>query len=130
MHEASGSILIVEDDESLRRILARHLRGQGYHVDEAASAEEAVDALEGGVRPAIVILDLNLPGDNGWDLLRGPELAAAGSPAVIVASAITVSPRRLAEFNVAGYLPKPFPIETLVATVERLLNPARSTPEA
>lgn len=130
MHEASGSILIVEDDESLRRILARHLRSLGYHVDEAASAEEAVSLLDGGVRPAIVILDLNLPGDNGWDLLRGPALAAAGSPAIVVASAITVSPRRLAEFNVAGYLPKPFPIETLVATVERLLNPARSTEEA
>lgn len=127
MHEASGSILIVEDDESLRRILARHLRSRGYHVDEAESAEEAVSALEGGARPAIVILDLNLPGDNGWDLLRGPALAAAGSPPVVVASAISVSPRRLAEFNVAGYLPKPFPIETLVATLERLLGPVSST---
>ena len=130
MHEASGSILIVEDDESLRQILARHLRSHGYHVDEAASAEEAVSVLGGGVRPGVVILDLNLPGDNGWDLLRGPAFQAAGSPAIVVASAITVSPVRLAEFHVAGYLPKPFPIETLVATVERLLSPARSTEEA
>ena len=41
---------------------------------------------------------------------------------MVIASATTVSPRRLAEFGVAGYLPKPFPLETLVATVERLLN--------
>jgi DNA-binding response OmpR family regulator len=129
MHESTGGLLIVEDDESLRRILARHLRSHGYHVDEAASAEEAVSLLGGGARPAVVILDLNLPGDNGWDLLRGPAFAAAGSPAIVVASAITVSPTRLAEFNVAGYLPKPFPIETLVATIERLLNPAKSTEE-
>ena len=60
-----------------------------------------------------MILDLNLPGDTGWDLLRGSSLAAAGSPPVIIASATTVSPRRLAEFDVAGYLPKPFPLETL-----------------
>ncbi|HYK94844.1 MAG TPA: response regulator [Candidatus Dormibacteraeota bacterium] len=130
MPDAPGGVLIVEDDESLRRILARHLRSHGYHVHEAASAEEAVSLLDGGVRPGVVILDLNLPGDNGWDLLRGPALAAAGSPAVVVASAITVSPRRLAEFNVAGYLPKPFPIETLVATVERLLSGVGSTQES
>lgn len=130
MSESRGPVLIVEDDESLRGILARHLRGHGFAVEEAASAEEAVGALEGGVRPAIVILDVNLPGDNGWDLLRGPALAAAGSPPIVVASAISVSPRRLAEFNVAGYLPKPFPIETLVATIERLLNPTRSSEEA
>ena len=79
-------------------------------------------ALERGLRPALVLLDLNLPGDTGWDLLRGPALAAAGSPPVVIASATTVSPKRLAEFGVAGYLPKPFPLETLVATVERLLH--------
>lgn len=130
MSELLGPVLLVEDDESLRRIVARHLRGHGFAVEEAASAEEAVDALAGSSRPAIVILDLNLPGDNGWDLLRGPALAAAGSPPVVVASAISVSPRRLAEFKVAGYLPKPFPIETLVATIERLISPSRSPLEA
>ena len=42
---------------------------------------------------------------------------------MVITSAITVSPERLAEFDVAGYLPKPFPMETLVATIERLINP-------
>jgi DNA-binding response OmpR family regulator len=117
-----AQVLLVEDDESLRRILARHLRAHGYDVDEAASAEEAVTILAEGVRPAVVLLDINLPGDNGWDLLRGPSLPAAGSPPVVVASALTISPRRLAEFGVAGYLPKPFPLETLTATIERLVG--------
>jgi DNA-binding response OmpR family regulator len=122
MTDRSRHVLIVEDDESLRRIVSRHLRAQGYEVDEASSAEAAAGALEGGLRPNVVILDLNLPGDTGWDLLRGVALAAAGSPPVVIASATTVSPRRLAEFGVAGYLPKPFPLDTLVATLERLLN--------
>jgi len=113
---------MVEDDEGLRQIVARHLRAQGYEVDEAASAERAATALDDGLRPDVVILDLNLPGDTGWDVLRSPALAAAGSPPVVIASATTVSPKRLAEFGVAGYLPKPFPLETLVATIERLLN--------
>ena len=121
MTEGNRSVLIVEDDESLRHIVSQYLRAQGYRVDEASSAEGAASALDGGLRPGAVILDLNLPGDTGWDLLRGSSLAAAGSPPVIITSATTVSPRRLAEFGCAGYLPKPFPLETLVATVERVL---------
>ncbi len=121
-----ATVLLVEDDESLRQILVRHLRSNGYVVSEAASAEEAVQLLDSGLRPELVLLDLNLPGDTGWDLLRGPAIEAAGSPLVVITSAVTVSPVRLTEFNVAGYLPKPFPLETLVATIERLTTTRRA----
>ena len=117
-----ASLLLVEDDEGLRSILVRHLRHLGFIVRGAASAEDATGLLQGGFRPALVLLDVNLPGDNGWDLLRGPAIAEAGSPPVVIASAMAVSPKRLAEFGIAGYLPKPFPLETLVDTVERVLN--------
>jgi two-component system OmpR family response regulator len=123
-----ASLLVVEDDESLRRIVSRHLRGQGYVVAEAATAEEAMGVLAGGLRPGLVLLDLNLPGDTGWDILRSPILAAAGPPPVVITSATTVSPKRLVEFHVAGYLPKPFPLETLVATVERCIRKEHSEP--
>jgi DNA-binding response OmpR family regulator len=123
MSDINRRVLIVEDDESLRRIVSRHLRAQGYEVDEASSAEGAASAIDDGLRPDVVILDLNLPGDTGWDLLRGQAIAAAGSPPVIITSATTVSPKRLAEFGCAGYLPKPFPLDTLVATLERVLSP-------
>jgi DNA-binding response OmpR family regulator len=122
MSDRDRRVLIVEDDENLRQIVSRHLRAKGFEVDEASSAEGAVRAIENGVRPGVVILDLNLPGDTGWDLLRGPALTAAGSPPVVITSATTVSPKRLAEFGCAGYLPKPFPLETLVATLERVLS--------
>ena len=118
-----ASILIVEDDEALRSTLARHLRRRGNTVAEADSTESALGALRGGLRPALVILDINLPGETGWSLLRDPALAAAGKPPVVVASATAINPRRLREFDVAGYLPKPFALETLVSTVERLLLP-------
>ncbi len=121
MSDSGHRVLIVEDDESLRQIVARHLRAEGYELVESSSAEAAAAALDGGLRPEVVLLDLNLPGDTGWHLLRGPLLAAAGSPPVIITSATTVNPKRLAEFGCAGYLPKPFPLDTLVATIERLL---------
>jgi DNA-binding response OmpR family regulator len=123
MADEERSVLIVEDDESLRLIVARHLRSKGFTVREAESAEAAADDLDRGLRPDVVILDLNLPGDTGWDLLRGPALAAANSPPVIITSATSVSPKLLAEFRCAGYLPKPFPLDTLEATIERLMGP-------
>jgi DNA-binding response OmpR family regulator len=121
MTARDAPVLIVEDDESLRQIIARHLRAIGFVVAEAASAEDTVLALDAGLRPGVVLLDLNLPGDTGWDLLRGPALGGPDAPPVVITTATTVSPKRLAEFHVAGYLPKPFPLETLVETVERLL---------
>lgn len=123
-------MLIVEDDESLRRILARHLRASGYRVAEAGSAEEAERALTEPPGPDVVILDINLPGDTGWDLLRGRAFADAGRPPVVVASAIAVRPRQLAEFGVAGYLPKPFPLETLVDTIDRVIGTSRTAEPA
>ena len=121
-------VLLVEDDETLRRIVARQLRARRYAVTEASSAESAAALLRDGLRPEVVLLDLNLPGDTGWDLLRSETWTVAGSPPVLVVSATTVDPRRLTEFRCAGYLPKPFPMETLVDTLERLLEGERSDP--
>jgi CheY-like chemotaxis protein len=91
----------------------------------------AVEVLLAGLRPGLVLLDINLPGDTGWSLLRGPTLAAAGNPPVIVASATTIDPRRLREHRVAGYLPKPFPLQTLLEAIERLTaaGPSIEVPE-
>ena len=121
-----ATILLVEDDDALRQIVARYLRRRGFVVADVGSAEAATEWLAGALRPSLVLLDLNLPGDTGWDLLRGAALTEAGSPPVVITSATTVSPKRLAEFGCAGYLPKPFPLETLVATVERLLSQAET----
>jgi DNA-binding response OmpR family regulator len=120
--DGRGSVLIVEDDDSLRLIVARHLRGQRFDVAEASSAESAMALLDGGLRPDVVLLDVNLPGDTGWDLLRGPTLSGSNAPLVLITSAGAVSPKKLAEFGCAGWLPKPFPIETLVGTLDRLIN--------
>jgi DNA-binding response OmpR family regulator len=115
-----GPVLLVEDDQVLADILERYLDAHGYDLRIAGSAEEAADLLDRGLQPRVVILDVNLPGDTGWSLLRNPSLSGAGSPPVVIASATTVSPRRLREHGAAGYLPKPFALETLMAVVARL----------
>jgi DNA-binding response OmpR family regulator len=120
--KASPHVLLIEDDEPLAGILAAHLRAHRYLVTTAPTAEAAKATLSGGLRPDIVLLDINLPGDTGWSVVRSDALAAAGDPPVIVASAMSVDPARLREFGIAGYLPKPFALDTLRSTIERLLN--------
>lgn len=115
-------ILFVEDDDPLRTTIARHLRLHGYDVEEAETAEAARDLLRDGLHPSLVLLDLNLPGDTGWELVREPPLSEGTGPPVVIVSAIPVSHRQLRDHRVTGYLPKPFRLETLVATVERLLE--------
>jgi CheY-like chemotaxis protein len=70
----------------------------------------------------LVILDINLPDQTGWDVLREAlhegtlhphELDGSKLP-VVVLSAVQVSPRRLAEFRPVAYLPKPFPLDALL----------------
>jgi DNA-binding response OmpR family regulator len=126
---AEGRILLVEDDESLRSVVARHLRARGWDVAEASSAEEAAQAVATGPRPSLILLDINLPGETGWDLLRGGALARPGAPPVVVVSATTIGPNRLREFRVAGYLPKPFALETLLEVCERFVARPASQPE-
>ena len=119
-----GEVLLVEDDDTLAAIVARHLTAHGLTTETASSAEEAERRLAAGFRPAVILLDINLPGETGWSLLRGSAFAAAGRPAVIVVSATRIPSSRLRSFGVAGYLPKPFAMETLLETVRRHLDAA------
>jgi len=128
--DRSAQVLMIEDDLSLVGIVVRHLRLRGHDARAAASVEEATEMLRSGFRPTVVLLDINLPGASGWSLLRGPELAAAGSPPVYVVSATSIPSARLREFNVAGFLPKPFALPTLVEMVEREAPPDEGATEA
>ena len=115
----SARLLFIEDDAGLAAIVVRHLRALGHDARSVESAEDAVELLASGYRPTVVLLDINLPGASGWDLLRGGALRAAGSPPVYLVTATTVAPARLREFQIAGLLPKPFAMPTLVDVVER-----------
>jgi len=121
-------LMLVEDDESLAGLLSAHLRAHGFTVTVAPTAEAAESLLADETPPDLILLDINLPGDTGWSVLRSEAFEAAGRPPVIVASAMAVSPARLREFGVAGYLPKPFALDTLRSTLDRLLTTEPSEP--
>lgn len=119
MADHSARVLFIEDDTGLAGVIVRHLRARGHDARSVSSAEEAIDLVSGGFRPTVVLLDINLPGASGWDLLRTGGLRDAGSPPVYVVSATSVPPARLREFGIAGFLPKPFALPTLIEIVER-----------
>jgi DNA-binding response OmpR family regulator len=108
-------VLLVEDEAILRTVIARNLTSRGIQVSEAGTASDAV-RMATTETPDLVLLDINLPDQTGWDVLR--ELRRKGQVVpTIVVSAVRVSQSRLDEFHPIAYLPKPFPIEALLRLV-------------
>jgi DNA-binding response OmpR family regulator len=112
---AYSRVLIVEDEATLRRIIAINLSSRGLLVSEAETAEAAVAAVA-QERPDLILLDINLPDRTGWDVLRELRRRETEVPTIVI-SAVRANPSRLAEFHPMAYLPKPFPIEALLRLV-------------
>jgi CheY-like chemotaxis protein len=79
MPTSTPHVLIIEDDDGSRRALTNVLEDRGYTVAGVGSAEEALDLLAGELRPKLIVLDLMLPGQEGWDFRyaqkRNPRIA-------------------------------------------------------
>jgi DNA-binding response OmpR family regulator len=110
-------VLIVEDETALADILARNLRARGFDVRSVETAEGAILSMA-EEWPDGMVLDINLPDDTGWEVLRklGPE--SRSRLHVVVISAAPISQKRVAEFRPAHSFVKPFPIEALVRALE------------
>ena len=108
-------VLLVEDEATLRRIVARNLTSRGVEVREAGTGGEALQAVAAD-RPDLLLLDLNLPDQTGWDVLRELKRGGREVPTIVV-SAVRVHQSRLDEFQPLAYLPKPFPIDALLRLV-------------
>ncbi len=118
-------VLLIEDETPLRRIITLNLVRHGYTVaeaDSAASAEEELLAAQALDMPFdVILLDVNLPDQTGWEVLRHAALAGVRRPRVIVVSALRPPAARIEEFRPEGALVKPFPIDALLRLLERTL---------
>jgi CheY-like chemotaxis protein len=108
-------VLLVEDEVTFRRVIARNLSGRGVQVREVGTAAEAVDVATAD-RPDLMLLDINLPDRSGWDVMRELRRLGINVPTIVV-SAVRVSQSRLEEFRPMAYLTKPFPLEALLRLV-------------
>ncbi|MBL9216628.1 MAG: CHASE domain-containing protein [Opitutaceae bacterium] len=119
-----GTVLVVDDEETIRLIAAEALDLHGATVLAAAGGEEALRLCrQHGRDIALVLLDMTMPGMSGEDTLR--QLRQGGArPAVILMSGYSESEamRRSADLGVAGFLQKPFEMEALIAKVRPFLG--------
>jgi len=122
-------VLLVDDDAALRVLYRFNLEASGVSVVEAEDGESALELLAGDDLPDVVLLDVMMPGIDGWELaarLRADERTRALPVIFITARAEDESRARGADLGAAGYLVKPFNPTTLAETVERLLADGRT----
>ena len=106
------NVLLVEDEVALADVIARNLCARGHAVSVTGSAEAALLAMA-EAWPEALVLDINLPDDTGWAVLRRLTVNDRENLNVIVISAAPVSQRRVQEFRPAHVLLKPFPLDAL-----------------
>jgi two-component system response regulator MtrA len=119
-------ILLIEDNEDLAFGLQRTLEAEGYEVSVAADGPAGVEAV-GRIRPALVMLDLMLPGMDGYQVLRAIRQAKHEMP-VLILTARGEEADKVVGFRLGAddYVTKPFGLSELLARVNALLRRARA----
>jgi two-component system cell cycle sensor histidine kinase/response regulator CckA len=114
---AAGPILLVEDEEPLRRLAERTLRRKGYEVAVAEDAESALALLDAGLVPGLLVSDVAMPGMDGVALARAIRQNLPGLPVLLVSGYANA----LVEAELGGesirFLAKPYAPADLAAAV-------------
>jgi CheY-like chemotaxis protein len=117
-------LLLVDDDDELRELLAQTLQECGFSVVTAANGKEALDRLRSAVLPAAVLLDLNMPIMNGWQFCAAKKAddTLKALPVIVMSAAAKTDPASPYFLDVDEVVPKPVEIDELLAAIGRLLD--------
>jgi two-component system phosphate regulon response regulator PhoB len=121
-------VLLVEDEEQLRRVMKDLLEREGYTVAEAGDGVQALDQVD-RFAPDIIILDLNLPGMDGYGVLAQlrSRPATRGIPIVVLtAKGDEDNEVRVFELGADDFITKPFRARALSARLEAVLGRHRA----
>ena len=116
-------ILVVEDEDAIREVVALNLRLAGYEVTEAASAEQALAVFSPPAGFDVAVLDIMLPGMNGFSLCETIRRDSA-SIGIVMLSAKTLETDKIKGLSIGAddYMTKPFSVSELLARVEALVR--------
>jgi DNA-binding response OmpR family regulator len=124
-HHAHGKLLLVEDEDLLRSLVAQFLRSEGYGVVEAADGGAAIARFLDSGPFDLVLLDLNLPYLSGVEVCRRVKASQPDQPVMICSAAILpVHEHALAALGVSHYLTKPYHPDDLISHIEQEVGTA------
>lgn len=120
--ERPARVLVVDDEENIRELLSVSLKFQGYDVMTAVDGPNAID-LARATRPDVVILDVMMPGMDGFGLLKRLRADGLEAPALFLSARDSVADK-VTGLTIGGddYVTKPFSLEEVVARLEVLLR--------
>jgi DNA-binding response OmpR family regulator len=117
-----ASILIVEDEDLVGRMMRLNLRGEGHEVTWVKSAEEARDLMEGRTFD-LVVMDVMLPGVDGMNATKKLRQSGVAASVLMVTAMNRVGDRvKGLDSGADDYLAKPFSVEEFIARVRSLLK--------
>ena len=117
-----AKVLVVDDEENIRELLSVSLKFQGYQVDTAADGPSAIDKCRTRT-PDVLILDVMMPGMDGFGLLRRLRADGVEAPALFLSARDSVADK-VNGLTIGGddYVTKPFSLEEVVARLQVLLR--------
>lgn len=123
----TGDVLVVDDDETIRRLVSHRLEAAGHHVRSCVDGREAADILLDGYEPDLVVLDVMMPRLDGTRLarmIRGGELGVRTDLPIVMLTSRGREEHVLEGFEagVDDYVTKPFRSEELLARTRRYLD--------
>jgi DNA-binding response OmpR family regulator len=115
--QRSGRVLVVDDEEDILTFVRDALEEEGYEVLTASSGEEG-RRLAKRQRPDLILLDIHLPGADGWAVLDELRAAAGPQAPVVVMTGGFDDQDQALSTGAQGYLGKPFDMDDLINAVE------------
>jgi CheY-like chemotaxis protein len=116
------TILVVDDEYAVVEALSALLEDEGYAVATAANGEEALHALDDGLAPDLVLLDVMMPRMDGREVLRALRADPARRALPVIVMSAASQPLPPEQLGDAVFLPKPFDLKRLLGTIEALLR--------
>jgi two-component system cell cycle response regulator DivK len=128
MTQARQSVLIVDDSPDGREMLAEYLTFRGFEVMEAVNGEEALAQVRAR-HPAVVLMDLQMPGIGGWEATRQLKADPATTDIIVIAvtaHALTPDEAIARQAGCDGFISKPYDIKAVADALGEVLQRGRS----